>query len=268
MNDISVTVTASGFSDCAALVKALQDAGFQVGEPESEPVIVFPKREVRPGRPVKRGRVLESEPIVYGDDDEESYVKDTTQSESSEGDTATERGRQEDGERAEGPGAEGETGSVERPRITLAGAREIVRAGVKACNESGKYSVIGWRAEDVELAIQESTFRQDKALLDELHGYILEMCEYLGLKRDEVPCDAWALRDALVKLKAERNELSVDLDSWRRTSEVLGEAFNEQCAKTNAWQPVVREAYRLIANDDTASDFHAALQLEPPEHRP
>lgn len=40
-------------------------------------------------------------------------------------------------------------------------------------------------------------------LLPELHEQVAQMCEFLGSKREEAPCDSWHLRDLIVRLKAQ-----------------------------------------------------------------
>ena len=66
-----------------------------------------------------------------------------------------------------------------------------------------------------------------KAMLHETHGQIAEMCEYLGLKREEVPCDAWQLRDALIRLRAENERLRAAL----REAMSLAEQMPAGCDK-------------------------------------
>ena len=40
-----------------------------------------------------------------------------------------------------------------------------------------------------------------EAMLQELHGYVRDMCVYLGADESEIPCDAWTLRDLLIVMK-------------------------------------------------------------------
>lgn len=41
--------------------------------------------------------------------------------------------------------------------------------------------------------------RATQQTLEELHGYVAEMCEFLGANAEEQPCDAWLLRDLIVQ---------------------------------------------------------------------
>ena len=70
-----------------------------------------------------------------------------------------------------------------------------------------------------------------QAMLNTTHGQIAEMCEYLGLKRDEVPCDAWQLRDALIRLRAECERLR---EAVEYAEHVFGEYAEMHSAKGNA----------------------------------
>lgn len=42
---------------------------------------------------------------------------------------------------------------------------------------------------------------RDSGLLQELHGYVRDMCVYLGVDPKERPADAWTLRDEIIRLK-------------------------------------------------------------------
>jgi len=55
--------------------------------------------------------------------------------------------------------------------------------------------------------VLKNTAANYKALFDELCGYVAQMCEHFGDKLDEVPCDAWRLRDHVIRTKAEADRL-------------------------------------------------------------
>lgn len=71
--------------------------------------------------------------------------------------------------------------------------------------------------------------------LNQMHAMVAQMCETLGLKRDEVPCDAWTLNDAIVRATAELAELRAtvsDYLDWCRRSVNAGPVGNPN---THAW---------------------------------
>lgn len=50
-----------------------------------------------------------------------------------------------------------------------------------------------------------------KDMLNTTHGQIFDMCEHLGVKREDEPCDAWALRDAILKMEQSNDDLCTAL---------------------------------------------------------
>lgn len=63
-------------------------------------------------------------------------------------------------------------------------------------------------AEALGKRVQEAESARDyyKSMLDELHGYVAQMCERFGDKLDEVPCDAWRLRDHIIAMQTAREQ--------------------------------------------------------------
>lgn len=52
-------------------------------------------------------------------------------------------------------------------------------------------------------------------VLPMLHEQIAQMCEYLGSKREDVPCDAWHLRDLIVKLRSKAEVAALPGEQWK-----------------------------------------------------
>lgn len=50
-------------------------------------------------------------------------------------------------------------------------------------------------------------------------SHVAEACEMLGLDRNKVPCDTWALREAASKVRAERDRLRTLIESLRQLAE-------------------------------------------------
>ena len=52
-----------------------------------------------------------------------------------------------------------------------------------------------------QLLKAQDNLQSTQDMLTELHGYVRDMCVHLGADEDEVPCDAWTLRDLLIVVK-------------------------------------------------------------------
>jgi hypothetical protein len=68
--------------------------------------------------------------------------------------------------------------------------------------EASQQEVVRLRAEKAQSAAQ----------LEELHEYVAQMCERFGDDRDEVPCDAWRLRDNIIKVENELKEARAEIE--------------------------------------------------------
>jgi hypothetical protein len=67
----------------------------------------------------------------------------------------------------------------------------------------------------------ENELASTKGILAELHGYVAQMCEHFGDKREEVPCDAWRLRDHVARAVAAHDRLQTVVDERIEIESVL-----------------------------------------------
>lgn len=63
-----------------------------------------------------------------------------------------------------------------------------------------------------ELRLRRNECETQLAQLAELHEQVAQMCEHLGSKREEDPCDTWHLRDLITRFKS---HAELDDDGWR-----------------------------------------------------
>lgn len=96
------------------------------------------------------------------------------------------------------------------------------RAAAAACWEGEGWSfAVNTARAAIESHVAELRNCRDnyRGLFDELCEQVAQMCEHLGLKRDEVPCDAWQLRDAIVRLRIRAEQAEAKLARVRAAIE-------------------------------------------------
>jgi len=80
--------------------------------------------------------------------------------------------------------------------------------------------------------------------LQELHEQVAQMCEYLGSKRDEVPCDSWHLRDLIMRLAPAEHERAALAEQAARLlrNHVAGENVDDPMHQwADEWDHVVAQ---------------------------
>jgi hypothetical protein len=109
------------------------------------------------------------------------------------------------------------------------------------------------RAEARErIAAAENSAASTKATLDELHEYVAQMCEHFGDTREEIPCDAWRLRDHVVRAVAAREEL-VERAELAETSAGEWEDWALEHCDPSRDESIDDEKLRVLINDRIAS---------------
>lgn len=81
-------------------------------------------------------------------------------------------------------------------------------------------------------------------VLPKLHEQVAQMCEYLGSKREEVPCDSWHLRDLITKFKAETAKLQ---ESYRTQTLALTKVIHERESARRDLEALNNAAADLVA---------------------
>lgn len=80
--------------------------------------------------------------------------------------------------------------------------------------------------------------------LQELHEQVAQMCEHLGSKRDEVPCDSWHLRDLIMRLAPAGHERAALAEQAARLlrNHVAGENVDDPMHQwADEWDHVVAQ---------------------------
>jgi hypothetical protein len=106
----------------------------------------------------------------------------------------------------------GETSTLARFTLHLAETRAALR---RLCETHGDNSWDDslWLPDVIDKHLHLESSSADSELLQELHGYVAELCQKLGAKPDEVPCDVWHLALLIDQLRSERDLLA---QGWNR----------------------------------------------------
>ena len=64
--------------------------------------------------------------------------------------------------------------------------------------------------------------RNTREILNELHGYVADLCKLLGSDPDQVPCDIWHLRDLILRQQGQLGRLRLVERALIKLDSVLG----------------------------------------------
>ena len=88
----------------------------------------------------------------------------------------------------------------------------------------------------------ENELASTKEILNELHGYVAQMCQHFGDKLEEVPCDAWRLRDHVIRAVKHIASLEAQLASARERVALEWETLDDAAEQLDGDEQEARSA--------------------------